>query len=116
MPKVEKVLHGDVEQIAEKIACGVTSFGSLITKRAEWTTKTEAVTCILQVYEKQALEAHKPHFTMSLVLLDTGEEIRLHATTSGGFNEYFLTPYPDVEGELTSVLNTILNALDDIIL
>ena len=46
----------------------------------------------------------------------TGEEIRLYATTSGGSNEYIGNPYPEGEGELTSVLNTILNVLDDIIM
>ena len=118
MPKVNKVLHGDVELIAKKIKHGIASFGKLFSIRDEWSTKDNGRTCILQVYEKKTLKEKEkePHYTLSLVLYDTGEEIRLFATTSGGSNQYFGNPYPDGEGELTSVLNTVLNVLDDIIM
>lgn len=116
MPKVTKILHGDVELIAAKIKVGIASFGKMFSIRDQWKTEAGDTTCILQVYEKKSIEPDQPHYTLSLVLLDTGEEIRLYATTSGGSNEYIGNPYPEGEGELTSVLNTILNVLDDIIM
>ena len=116
MPKVTKILHGDVELIAAKIKVGIASFGKMFSIRDQWKTEAGDTTCILQVYEKKSIDPGQPHYTMSLVLLDTGEEIRLYATTSGGANEYIGNPYPEGEGELTSVLNTILNVLDDIIM
>ena len=116
MPKVTKILHGDVELIAEKLKVGIASFGKMFSLRDQWKTEAGDTTCILQVYEKKSVEPAQPHFTLSLVMLDTGEEIRLYATTSGGSNEYFANPYPDGEGELTSVLNTVLSILDRIIM
>ena len=116
MPNVTKILHGDVELIAEKLKVGIASFGKMFSIRDQWKTEAGDTTCILQVYEKKSIEEGAPHYTLSLVLLDTGKEIRLYATTSGGSNEYIGNPYPEGEGELTSVLNTILNVLDDIIM
>ena len=116
MPKVEKTLHGDIANIAAKLKVGITSFGTYIALREQMETEHDGKKCILQVYEKKSLEEGARHFSLSVVLLDTGEDIRLMATTSGGSNEYFGNPYPDGEGELTSVLGTILNVLDDIIM
>ena len=116
MPKVTKILHGDVELIAAKIKVGIASFGKMFSIRDQWKTEAGDTTCILQVYEKKSIEPDQPHYTLSLVLLDTGEDIRLMAATSGGSNEYFGNPYPDGEGELTSVLGTVINILDDIIM
>ena len=116
MPKVTKTLHGDVDNIAAKLKRGIASFGKLFSIRDEMETEFYGRKCILQVYEKKSLEPEKPHYSLSVVLLDVGQEIRLMATTSGGSNEYFGNPYPDGEGELTSVLGTILNVLDDIIM
>ena len=116
MPKVTKVLHGDVDNIAAKLKRGIASFGKLFSLRDQMETVYEGRKCILQVYEKKSLEPGARHFSLSVVLLDTGTEIRLMATTSGGSNEYFANPYPDGEGELTSVLGTIINILDDIIM
>ena len=116
MPKVTKTLHGDVDNIAAKLKRGISSFGKLFSIRDEMETEYEGRKCILQVYEKKSLEEGARHFSLSVVLLDVGQEIRLMATTSGGSNEYFGNPYPDGEGELTSVLGTILNVLDEIIM
>lgn len=116
MPKVNKTLHGDVELIAKKIAHGIGSFGNMIGKRDEWTSEDSGHRVIVQVYEKQNLKPEGPHYTLTVALFDTGEEIRLFATTSGGWMQYFNNPYPNVEGELTSVLGTVLNVLDDIIM
>ena len=116
MPKVTKTLHGDVDNIAAKLKRGIASFGKLFSIREEMETEFDGRKCILQVYEKKSLEEGARHFTLSVVLVDAGQEIRLMAATSGGSNEYFGNPYPDVEGELTSVLGTVLNVLDKIIM
>ena len=116
MPRVTKTLHGDVELTAKKLKVGIASFGKLLSLRDQLETEHDGRKCILQVYEKKSLEPGMPHYSLSVVLLDTGEDIRLMATTSGGSNEYFGNPYPDGEGELTSVLGTIINILDDIIM
>lgn len=116
MPKVTKTLHGNVDLIARKLKVGIASFGNLTSLRDQMETECDGRKCILQVYEKKALEQGAPHYSLSVVLLDTGREIRLMAITSGGSNEYSFNPYPDGEGELTSVLGTILDALDDIIM
>ena len=116
MPKVTKTLHGDVDNIAAKLKRGISAFGKLISIREQMETEHEGRKCILQVYEKKSLEEEARHFSLSVVLLDTGEDIRLMATTSGGSNEYFGNPYPDGEGELAGVLNVILNVLDEIIM
>ena len=114
MPKVEKTIHGDVDNIAAKLKVGIDCFGKMVSLRDQMETEFDSKKCILQVYEKKALEPGAPHYSLSVVLLDTGRDIRLMATTSGGSTEYFFNPDPDVEGELTSVLGTILNVLDDI--
>ena len=116
MPKVEKTIQGDVDNIAAKLKVGIDCFGKMVSLREQMETEFDSKKCILQVYEKKALEPGAPHYSLSVVLLDTGDGIRLMAATSGGSNEYFHNPYPDVEGELTSVLGTILNVLDDIIM
>ena len=116
MPKVTKVLHGDVDNIAAKLKRGIASFGKLFSIREQMETEYYGQKCILQVYEKKSLEEGARHFTLSVVLVDFGQEIRLMAATSGGSNEYFGNPYPDGEGELTSVLGTILDVLDEIIM
>ena len=54
--------------------------------------------------------------TIQAAVKEAGVDVIINLTTSGGSNEYFHNPYPDVEGELTSVLGTILNVLDDIIM
>ena len=116
MPKLEKTIPGDAGTIAAKLKVCIGAFGKLTSLRDQWETECDGKKCILQVYEKKSLEPGARHFSLSVVLLDTGTEIRLMATTSGGSNEYFGNPYPDGEGELTSVLGTILNILDDIIM
>ena len=116
MPKVEKTLHGDIDLTAKKIKHGIASFGKLFSIREQMETEHDGKKCILQVYEKKSLEEGARHFTLSVVLVDFGQEIRLMAATSGGSNEYFGNPYPDGEGELTSVLGTVLNVLDQIIM
>ena len=116
MPKVNKTLHGNVDEIAAKLKHGIASFGNMIAIRDEWSTDIPGGKCILQVYEKLNLEPDTFHLSMSVVLVDTGEEIRLCATTSGGSNQYFANPYPAGEGELTGVLGVVLGSLDAIIM
>ena len=116
MPKLEKTIPGDAKTIAAKLKVCIGAFGKLTSLRDQWETECDGKKCILQVYEKKALEPGAPHYSLSVVLLDTGDGIRLMAATSGGSNEYFLNPYPTGEGELTGVLDTILNVLDDIIM
>ena len=116
MPNAKKILHGDLKLITEKVACGVTSFGTQISHRDTWISEADGKKCALQVFEKMALEPGKAHYSLSVAYFDTGEEIRVYATTSGGSNLYWGNPYPDGEGELTRVLGTVLDVLDDIII
>ena len=116
MPKVTKTLHGDVDNIAAKLKVGIASFGKLFSLREQMETEADGKKCILQVYEKKSLEQDSRHFSLSVALWDTGEEVRLLAATSGGSNQYFGNPYPAGEDELTSVLGTVLNVLDEIIM
>ena len=116
MATVRKTLLGDADLIAKKIAHGIASFGNHIGKRDEWTTKEGGCRVIVQVYEKQGLGSADPDFCMTVILFDTGSEIRLYATTSGGWQNFQNNPYPTGEGELAGVLNVVLNVLDDIII
>ena len=116
MPRVDKILHGEAAQIALKVGCGVAAFGSQIVLRDHWTSESDGKRCIVQVYEKLALEPGKPHYCLTVVYFDLGEEVRIFATTSGGSNQYWGNPYPDGEGELSGVFSTILNELDEIII
>ena len=116
MPKVERTVQGDAMTVAGKLKVCIGAFGKLTSLRDQWETECDGKKCILQVYEKKSLEEHDRHFTLTVVLFDTGEEVRIYGTTSGGSNEYWGNPYPDVEGELTSVLGTAIGALDDIIM
>ena len=116
MPKVNKTLHGDVTLLAKKIAHGIACYGTWIAKQDEWSSEAYGQRVIVQVYEKLSETPDVPHLSMTVVYYDTGEEIRLHATTAGGNQKFFLNPYPAGEGELTGVLNIVLAALDDIIM
>ena len=116
MPKVEKVLHEPIDDITSKLEIGIGAFGKLMTCRGKWTSECDGKTCVTMVYEKLSLKPSMPHYCLTVTLFDTGEEVRLFATTSGGSNEYWGNPYPDGEGELTSVLNTVLSAQDQIII
>ena len=116
MPKVERTVQGDAMTVAGKLKVCIGAFGKLTSLRDQWETECDGKKCILQVYEKKSLEEEGRHFTLTVVLFDTGEEVRIYGTTSGGSNEYWGNPYPDVEGELTSVLGTAIGALDDIIM
>ena len=116
MPKVEKVLRGEAAKIALKVGCGIAAFGERIILRDKWESEADGKRCIVQVYEKLALEPGNPHYCMTVVFFDLGDEVRLFATTAGGSNKLWGNPYPDGEGELTGVLDTVLNVLDDIIL
>ena len=116
MPKVEKTLHGDVDNIAAKLKRGIACFGTMISIREQMETEHNGRKCILQVYEKKSLDPETRHFSLAVVLLDTGQDVHLMAATSGGSNEYFGNPYPTGEGELAGALNVVLNVLDDIIM
>lgn len=116
MPKVNKVLHGSVDEISDKIKLGIQSNGTQIVLRDEWTTEADGRKNILQIYEKLSTDPDARHYSMSLLLFDTGEEVRLYASTSGGSVQYFSTPYISGEGELTGVLNLVLEIMDEMIL
>ena len=116
MPKVEKVIRGDAASIAAKTAVGIAAFENHIILRDKWESEADGKRCIVQVYEKLALEPDSPHYSMTVVFFDLGEEVRLFATTSGGSNQYWGNPYPSGEDELADALGTVLNVLDDIIM
>ena len=65
---------------------------------------------------KKGPDPSAPHYALSLVLVDTGEEVRLHAATSGGSQKYFISTSTPGEGELAGVLKQTLDIWDEIIL
>lgn len=115
MPKVNKVLHGSVDTIAQKLKHGIVSVGTHVCLRDSWDSEADGKKCIVQIYEKLSLMTGSPHYSMTVALFDAGEEIRLFAATAGGSNKHFGNPYPEGEGELIAILNTVLDVLDDII-
>ena len=122
MPKVEKTLQGDIDEIDKKLTHAICSICPLTTKRASWTTTAGGVKCILSVYEKHAKKVwdgemwkDQPHYSLSVNLVDTGEEIRLCGITSGSSQEMYFIPDAGPEGELMDALNVSLEILDRII-
>lgn len=124
MPKVEKTLQGDIEDINKKLAHAICSNCALTTECGTWTTTAGDVKCIFTVFEKHAKKIwnktegkwkDQPHYVLSLTLIDTGEEVRLCAITSGSGQGTYFIPDAGPEGELMDVLNTALNVLDKII-
>lgn len=124
MPQLEKTLHGDLDEIHRKLAHVICSVCSPTTKRGTWTTTAGDVRCILTVFEKHSKNIWnekdrewklQPHCSMTLNLIDTGEEIRLFAITAGGSQELYYNPYPSLEGELIGALKIALDVMDDVI-
>lgn len=123
MPKLEKVLHGDINKINDTLSnfmifnCGLTN------KRESWTTTFGDCKCIVSMFEKHAKRIwddeakewkNQPHYGLSLTLIDTGEEIRLCGITCGSGQEMYFIPDCGAEGELIDVLNTGLILLDQL--
>ena len=122
MPQLEKTLQGDIEDINKKLAHSICSNCALTSKRGAWTTTVGDIKCIVTVFEKHAKKIwsgeewkDQPHYALTLTLLDTGEEVRLFAITSGSGQGTYFIPDAGPEGELMDVLNTSLNILDKII-
>lgn len=122
MAKFEKVLHGDLDEINQKLAKGICVICSKTQKRGSWTTAAGNVRCIVTVFERYAAKVFRdddwqpqPHCSLSLTLFDTGEEIRLCAITagSGPDSAYFFSSGD--EKDLMSALKSTLDILDDII-
>ena len=116
MAQINKVLHGSVDKVCEKIKHGFSVFAKQTTLRDEWSTEADGRKCIFLVYERLSPDPSATHYALSLVLLDTGTEVRLHAATTGGSVHYFTTPYISGEGELAGVLKQTLDIWDEIIL
>lgn len=115
MAKLTKVLHGDLDEISQKIDDGICNLCDHTSKREEWTTEGEGFKCIMKLFEKHALSEGSPHATMAVTLLQTGDEIRLCAFSGGTSNAFFLNPYNGCEGQLNGALSLTLSILDDII-
>ena len=77
MPKVEKTVQGDAMTVAGKLKVCIGAFGKLTSLRDQWETECDGKKCILQVYEKKSLEEEGRHFTLTVVLFDTGKEVRI---------------------------------------
>ena len=116
MAQINKVLHGSVDKACEKIKHGFSVFAKQTTLRDEWSTEADGRKCIFLIYEKLSPDPSAPHYALSLVLVDTGEEVRLHAATSGGSQKYFISTSTPGEGELAGVLKQTLDIWDEIIL
>ena len=116
MGKVEKTLQGDLDTISRKIDAGVCSNCPLTKKRHEWTGEADGAKCIVKVFEKYADTQEGNHYSMTVVLFETGEEIKLWAVTAGGSNALFFNPCDAGEGPLSGALNLTLAVFDEIIL
>lgn len=138
MPQMEKTLHGNVEEIKEKITFGIISNCALTNVRGTWDTTVGDVRCILVVYEKHAPKVYvggkreappypttyhdefdndklykaQPHYSMALTLLAQGEEVRLCAITSGSSQDMYFIPYSGGEYDLFEALDITLNTMD----
>ena len=122
MAKFEKVLHGDLDEIDRKIGQGIAAIASDTVKRDSWTTTAGDVRCIFTVFEKVARKIwedgeykDQPHYSLSVALVDTGEEIRLCAITAGSNQALYFIPGDGPEGGLMGALKTTLEILDQII-
>ena len=121
MSKTEKTLHGDLDIISRKIENGMIAALPNVVKRETWDTKAGDIRCIFTVYENVARKEwtgsefkDAPHYSLSLTLIDTGEEIRLCAITSGCNQGLYFIPGDGAEGALVAALNTALEIMDDI--
>lgn len=122
MAKLEKTLHGDLDEIDRKIGQGITAVQDDIIIRDSWTTTSGNVRCIFTVFEKPARRTwedgeykEQPHYSLSLALVDTGEEIRLCAITAGSNKALYFIPGDGPEGGLMGALKTALEIMDQII-
>lgn len=119
MSKFEKTLHGDLDVISRKIENGMIAALANTVKRESWTTTVGDVRCYATVYEKVARKEwtgsefkDRPHYSLSLTLVDTGEEIRLCAITSGCNQGLYFIPGDGGEGALMASLKTALEIMD----
>ena len=122
MAKFEKVLHGDLDEIDRKLSQCMGILSSDTVKRDSWTTTVGEVRCIFTVFEKVARKEwtgteykDRPHYSLSLALVDTGEEIRLCAITAGSNQALYFIPGDGPEGGLMGALKTALEIMDHII-
>ena len=122
MAQFEKTLKGNLDEIVEKITQGVTSLSPSTGTRGSWTTTAGDVKCAFLVFEKVAPrtwvgQEHKdqPHYTLSVTLVDTGEEIRLCAISAGSNLAPYFIPEAGPEGALLGALKTTVDILDLII-
>ena len=122
MAQHEAVLHGDLEEIERKLNLGIIALSPNTGKRGSWTTTVGNVRCDLLVYEKNAPRVwvngehvDQPHYSLSITLVDTGEEIRLCAITSGSNPAPYFLPGSGADAALLEPLKLTLEALDRII-
>ena len=122
MAKFEKTLHGDLDEIARKIGQGIPAIVPDTVKRDSWTTTAGNVRCIFTVFEKVARKEwtgteykDRPHYSLSVALVDTGEEIRLCAITAGSNQALYFIPGDGPEGALLGALKVTLEIMDKII-
>lgn len=143
MPQIEKVLHGDLQNIEDKIHFGMFSICPLTMKRGRWETTVNGVKSVLIVYEQHAMPVYKkpdklpedwpedytpswfnlpaqdyfqqaPHYSLSIMLVDTGEEIRLVAMSSGSGQDHLFIPDSGGEFGIYEALDLTLENLDTI--
>lgn len=139
MPQMEKTLHGNADELNDRIVFGVLSNCPLTNKRGTWDVTVGDVRCIQTVFEKHAPKTFvgkpheapaypstyrddfggddykaQPHYSMVLTLLVRGEEIRLCAITSGSSQDMYFIPYSGGEYALFEALDITLNNLDNI--
>ena len=122
MAKFEKVLHGDLEELAGKITQGITSISPDTDRRDSWSTTVGDVKCTFMVFEKNAPrvwidgeQKDQPHYTLSITMVDTGREIRLCAIAAGCNQARYAIPGDGPEGKLIGALKLTLSILDQII-
>lgn len=114
MPQLEKVLHGDLDQIRGKLTHSICSNCPMTTVRGSWETTVGGTRCVTVMYEKHARKPD-PHYAMAVTLVDTGGEVRLGAITAGSAQDMYFIPDSGAEYDLFAALSITLDMWDSII-
>lgn len=124
MPQLDKVLHGNLDEIEKKLNGALFAQIPLLCKRGSWTTTAGGVTCRMLVYEQNAKRIwdkeaeewkEQPHYSLSITMVDTGEEVRLCGITAGSSQDMYFIPDSGAEYGMFEALSITLDMWDFII-
>ena len=129
MPKIVKTLKGKLEDIDKKLTMYILFNCGMTNKRESWDTTVGDSKVRFTVYEKHAKKVwvrekpdevagewkDQPHYTLSVVLIQDGDQVQLCGISGGSGQEMYFCPDCGPEGELLDVLGTALILMDDMI-